>query len=72
MKKKMNLASMVFLFLSVVGFDHFYRSVMSDQPAHKTDIKDSVKLHDIEVKKSKIHITQLVHGHLQNGTNALN
>ena len=30
MEKKMNLMSMLFLFLCVVGFDHFYRGVMKN------------------------------------------
>lgn len=29
MEKKMNLMSMLFLFMCVVGFDHFYSGVMN-------------------------------------------
>lgn len=29
MEKKLNLFSMLFLFMCVVGFDHFYRGVMT-------------------------------------------
>lgn len=44
MEKKMNLISMLFLFMCVVGFDHFYRGVMKNNHKTPLDIKDSVQL----------------------------
>ncbi len=46
MEKKMNLVSMLFLFMCVVGFDHFYRGVMSGQQ-NRLDVKDTVHLNNL-------------------------
>ncbi len=46
----MNLISMLFLFMCVVGFDHFYRGVMTSQQ-NELDVRDAVQLSSPEYQK---------------------